>query len=139
MPTNPDGTLDRVRGGVLRVGVSPAPPWTAPASDGSAPGPGGIEPDLVRAFAETLDAEVEWTSGGEQALVDGLERDELDLVVGGLTADSPWVDHATLTYPYAQATGPEGDKELHVMAVQVGENAFLVELERFLLDQDVRP
>lgn len=139
VPTDPEGTLDDVRGGVLRVGVSANPPWTEAEPDDDAPGPGGIEPDLVREFARTLDAEVEWTRGGEETLVDQLDRDELDLVVGGLTSSSPWSEHAALTYPYAHTTGPEGTPEAHVMAVQLGENAFLTELERFLLEQDVDP
>lgn len=138
LPSDPEGTLDDVRGGVLRVGVSTAPLWTepGPADDG---GPAGLEPDLVRAFAQSLDAEVEWTRGGEEQLVDQLHRDELDLVVGGLTASSPWADTAALTYPYAHTVGPEGAPQAHVMAVRLGENAFMVELERFLLAQEVRP
>lgn len=139
VPTDPEGTLDRVRDGVLRVGVSPAPPWTEAEPEGAVPGPAGIEPDLLRAFAETLDAEVEWTTGGEETLVDQLDRDELDVVVGGLTARSPWSSHAALTFPYAETVGPEGEKQLHVMAVRMGENAFQSELERFLLDQEVQP
>lgn len=139
VPTDPEGTLDDVRGGVLRVGVSTDPPWTEPTPDDADAGPGGLEPDLVRAFAATLDAQVEWTRGGEESLVDQLHRDELDLVVGGLTAASPWVDKAALTYPYAHTTGPEGAPEAHVMAVPLGENAFQVELERFLLAQEVSP
>ncbi len=138
IPSDPEGTLDDVRGGVLRVGVSSAPPWTEPGPDDDA-GPAGLEPDLVRAFAESIDAEVEWTRGGEEQLVDQLHRDELDLVVGGLTATSPWADKAALTYPYAHTVGPEGAPEAHVMAVRMGENAFMVELERFLLAQEVRP
>ncbi|WP_199424935.1 transporter substrate-binding domain-containing protein [Actinotalea solisilvae] len=139
IPTDPEDTLEDVRGGVLRVGVSTDPPWTEEAPDPGGSGPAGIEPQLVRDFAASLGAEVEWTRGGEADLVDQLHRDELDLVVGGLTTTSPWAAHATLTYPYAEATGPEGATELHVMAVQTGENAFLVELERFLLGQEVSP
>lgn len=138
IPTDPEGTLADVRGGVLRVGVSPNPPWTEEDAVASG-GPGGIEPDLVRGFAEQVDAEIEWTSGAEQTLFDQLDRGELDLVVGGLTAKSPWSSHAALTYPYAQTEDPSGAKELHVMAVRVGENAFMTELERYLLEQEVQP
>ncbi len=135
IPTDPDGTLDRARGGVLRVGVSPNPPWTElPGADAE---PRGLEADLVRDFAASLDAEVEWTPGGEEALMGALDRDELDLVIGGLTAKSPWSSHAALTYRYTATTGPEGEEELHVMAAPMGENAFLVELERFLLGKEL--
>ena len=134
VPTDPDGTLDRVRGGELRVGVSPHEPWTTLGPDGSA---AGHEDDLVEDFADTLDAEVVWTPGGEEDLVADLERGELDLVVGGLTASSPWTSKAAVTVSYVTVTDPEGKPEGHVMLAPTGENAFLVELERWLLDQEV--
>jgi ABC-type amino acid transport substrate-binding protein len=136
VPTDPDGTLDRVSGGTLRVGVSPSPPWTdlpgGPEAD-----PAGTEVELVERFAESIDADIVWVPGGEEDLIGQLEYDELDLVIGGLTAKSPWSSKVALTYRYTSTTGPRGEKELHVMAVPMGENAFLVELERFLLDQEL--
>ena len=134
IPADPDGTLDRVRGGVLRVGVSPHEPWTTV----TAAEPGGIEPDLVRRWAAGLGARVAWTVGGEQPLVQAMERGELDLVIGGITADTPWSDQAATTRPYATSQGPDGQQE-HVMLAPMGENAFLVELERYLLAQEVQP
>lgn len=131
-PADPDGTLDRVSGGVLRVGVSPSPPWTVLAAE--AADPAGIEVDLVEDFAASIGADVEWTPGGEEELMAQLERSELDLVVGGLTASSPWASHAALTYPYTTTTAEDGAEEKRVMACPLGENAFLVELESFLLD-----
>ena len=137
IPADPEGTLERVTGGTLRVGVSPNPPWTDLPS-GTDAEPEGIEPDLVRDFAETIDADIEWTSGGEEDLMGRLEDRELDLVVGGLTARSPWSSHVALTYRYLETVAADGQKELRVMAVPMGENAFLVELERFLLTTEVR-
>jgi hypothetical protein len=93
--------------------------------------------ELVEEFARSIDAEIVWVPGGEEDLVGRLEHDGLDLVIGGLTARSPWSDKVALTYRYTATTGPRGEKELHVMAAPMGENAFLVELERFLLDQDL--
>jgi polar amino acid transport system substrate-binding protein len=135
-PADPDGTLEEVTGGVLRVGISENPPWTE-----TGPGePTGLEPALVEGFAETVDAEVEWTTGGEEDLVGRLERDELDLVVGGLTAKSPWSAQAALTYPYTTTPGRDGTPVAHVMAAPMGENAFLVALESYLLEhQDAQP
>jgi ABC-type amino acid transport substrate-binding protein len=143
LPRDPEGTLDRVRGGTLRVGVSANPPWAetpaslGPGLDEPAETPTGIEPTLVADFARSLDAEVDWSTGGEEALVADLENGRLDLVVGGLTADSPWSEHAALTRPYVTVPGPDGEAEPHVMATAMGENAFLVALEMFLLEQDV--
>jgi ABC-type amino acid transport substrate-binding protein len=135
-PADPDGTLDRITGGVLRVGVTENPPWTVagPETD-----PSGTEVDLVREFAATRDAEVEWVPGSEEVLVGRLERGELDLVIGGFTTASPWADQAALTYPYATVLTPQGAPEPHVMAAPLGENGFLVALETFLLDQEVQP
>jgi len=85
-PADPEDTLERVTGGVLRVGVSPNPPHTEVR--GSAE-PIGHEVVLVREFAATLPAEIEWTVGGEEMLILALEDGDLDLVIGGLTADTP--------------------------------------------------
>jgi polar amino acid transport system substrate-binding protein len=162
IPSDPEGTLDRVSGGTLRAGISHNPPWTETgtgtgptstgpesadtgtgptstgpeaADSGTGTAPGGTEAELVRAFAAEHNARVEWVSGGESNLVRQLERGELDLVVGGLTKDSPWSKHAALTRPYLETSNAQGDKEQHVMAARMGENAFLVELERFLSEE----
>jgi hypothetical protein len=111
-PVDPGGTLERVEGGVLRAGVSPSPRSAA-------------EMRLVERFAGTLGARVRWARDGEEHLVKRLEAGELDVVVGGLTKSSPWSTHAALTRPY------DGE---HVMAAPLGENAWLVKLERFLLE-----
>jgi ABC-type amino acid transport substrate-binding protein len=132
VPTDPEGTLDRVIGGTLRVGVSPNPPWTEVTQGGE---PTGSEVDLVREFAATLPAEVSWTVGGEEALIKRLEAGELDLVIGGLTADTPWEKHAAITKPYAEGTGPDGKRIKLVMAAPLGENAYLLRLEKFLLSR----
>ncbi|MFC7405577.1 transporter substrate-binding domain-containing protein [Georgenia alba] len=134
IPTDPDGTLERVRGGTLRVGVSPNPPWTD-LPDGTDADPTGTEAELVEEFAQHLDAEVEWEAGGEEELVTSLERGEIDLLIGGLTARTPWVDKVGTTYRYTVTYDAHGQEEQHVMAVPMGENAFLVELEHFLLAQ----
>lgn len=49
----------------------------------------GVEPTYVEGFAESLGAEVEWHVMGEEGAVDALERGEVDVLVGGLTADNP--------------------------------------------------
>ena len=132
LPADPRGTLERVTGGVLRVGVSPNPPHTDVRGTAE---PGGSEVVLVRDFAATLPAEIEWTVGGEEMLILALEHGDLDLVVGGLTADTPWTEQAAITKPYADATDPTGKKVELVMAAQPGENAFLLRLERFLRER----
>ncbi len=132
IPADPEGTLERVSGGVLRVGMSQHEPWTA-LDDGER---SGVEVRLIEEFAAERDADVEWHDGGEEALIGQLHRGELDVVVGGLTEKSPWVTQAALTRPYVVLTSPEGSPEPHVLAARMGENALLVALERFLLEHE---
>ena len=127
-PADPQGTLDRITGGTLRAGAAHHPPHV----DVTGAEPTGAEADLVRAFAAERGAAVEWTASGEEALMTALEKGDLDLVVGGLTKQSPWTTHAALTRPYAEAEGPDGEPVELVMAVPLGENQLLTALERFL-------
>ena len=66
-PADPEGTLDGVQGGVLRVGLVHSPPWVD--TDGSEFG--GVEVELIRDFADELGAEIEWTEGTESELIAG--------------------------------------------------------------------
>lgn len=137
-PADPDGTLDRVSGGTLRVGISHQPPWTDTVSEGnSEQDPGGIEVHLVEDYANSINAEVEWHAGGEEQLTTMLAERELDMVIGGLSDESPWTSNAALTTSYAESIGVDSSTTKHVMAVQMGENAFMTSLERFLLDQNI--
>ena len=97
IPRDPEGTLDRVRGGTLRAGITASEPWTT--LEGGQPG--GVEVELVEQFAHELGARVEWVDGSEAELIGALEVRELDLVVGGLTADTPWQSKAAITRSYA--------------------------------------
>ena len=128
VPADPDGTLDRVSGGTLHVGVSPHEGW-AEIEGGQGV---GREAELVEAFATSIDAEVDWVEGGEEHLMASLQRGELDLVIGGLTDATPWSTHAAITRPYLETTDDAGATVRHVMATPLGENAFLVALENFL-------
>lgn len=94
LPRDPNGTLARVRGGTLRVGVVHAPPW-ARVVEGQPPT--GVEVTLVQELAGELGATVEWVPGGEGRLLEAVERRELDLVIGGLTRNTPWKSRIALT------------------------------------------
>ncbi|MFJ5000027.1 hypothetical protein ACIP5T_17885 [Microbacterium sp. NPDC088619] len=130
IPADPDGTLESVTGSELRVGVS-ADPGLA---DTDRETPTGSLPDLASGFADSIDASIDWTQGSEETLVGMLERGDLDLVIGGFTADTPWVDKAGVTRGYPGIDGADG-REI-VMLVPLGENEFLSELERYL-DEEV--
>jgi polar amino acid transport system substrate-binding protein len=96
IPRDPEGTLARVSGGVMRVGVTEAPPWIE-LGDAS---PDGIEVRLVERFAEQIDAEIEWVEGSEEEIFSALKVRELDLVIAGLTAETPLSSEASITHPY---------------------------------------
>jgi polar amino acid transport system substrate-binding protein len=132
IPDDPEGTLERVDGGVVRVGMTVNPPWTE-LRDGRR---AGIEVALVEELARSLRARTAWTDGAEAQLIEALEAGELDLVIGGVTKDSPWSDHAALTRPYATSTSEQGRRQEHVMVAPLGENAWLMRLERFLLERE---
>jgi polar amino acid transport system substrate-binding protein len=95
IPRDPEGTLERVQGGPLRVGVTEHPPWTILDE-----GPSGVEVELVEGFARSLDAEIVWFPGSEAELLTALQERELDLVIGGFTDDDAWAKEATFTQPY---------------------------------------
>lgn len=128
-PRDTDGSLARITGGTLRVGVSENVPWTETFDDGRV---AGREVDLVTGFAETVDAAPAWTAGAESELIMAMKRGDLDIVIGGLTSDSPWTKEVALTRPYADEVTPDGDTEKMVMATPLGENALLVALETHL-------
>lgn len=120
MPADPQGSYDRIRRtGVLRAGISANQPFTSET--------GGPEADVVTAFASSLGARVEWTTAAESVLFEGLERFELDVVVGGIDEKNPWAPKLGLTRPYL-----ERDGKRHVIAVAPGENKLLLEFERAL-------
>lgn len=131
IPVDPDGTLDEIRAsGELAVGVSPNPPFTTLPESPDGP-PGGTEVELITGFAESLDAEPVWVVGGEEDLVRQLEEGEVQVLIGGLTAQNPHLTTTGMTRPYV--TTPEhGEQVKHVMAVVPGENALLSTLERYL-------
>ena len=201
-PADPDGTLERVKDGTMRVGITHAPPWVEVDPEGNPVG--GIEVELVRRFARDIGVKkIEWVDGSEEELVNSAKEGSLDLVIGGITSKSRWKKDVTFTQPYAETeivigippgasfpddlegtrayaeTGSEAEsllhkktnaevvpvsklekgqspvgaedfvlddlglvaseellEEAHVMALPLGENAFMVRLEKFLLNRD---
>jgi polar amino acid transport system substrate-binding protein len=109
-----EGTLARVRGGTMRVGVVEHPPWTNLPPRG---GPWGIEGALVAELARDLGARIEWARGPESQLLRALEVGELDVVIGGLTDANPWKRRVAFTKPMYTDTivvgGPERSTPLH--------------------------
>jgi membrane-bound lytic murein transglycosylase MltF len=123
-PKDPNGTINKVRDGILVIGYSDNPPWVIKTNQD----PEGIEPELIKMFASGLNAEIKWQNGTEQQLFQKLEEEEIDVLIAGITEESPWQDRRIgLTRHYVQ-----NGKDRHVIAVQQGENSFLMKLEEFL-------
>lgn len=123
IPKDPEGTLEAARSGVLRVGVAEAPPWITRAGSEVT----GPEADLIRSFAASIGARVEWSWGVPEEQLEKLEKGELAIVAAGLTRTTPWSTRVALTRPHTEAGG-----EKHVLATTPGENALLTALERHL-------
>jgi polar amino acid transport system substrate-binding protein len=126
-PKDPDKTLEHAQSGTLRVGYSHNPPWVVK----TAGEPGGIEPALLKAYAQSRQLRLEWVNDTEQDLMQQLENRTLHLVVSGLRHDSPWSQRVSFTRPYLQQ-----EKKKRVMGVLKGENAFILSLEKFLFSQE---
>lgn len=125
LPRDPEHTLDRVQGGVMRVGLIEHPPWV----DRADAEPDGVEVTLIRQFAKELDAEIRWIRGPEADLMRALQHAELDAVIGGLTRSTPWRrENIGFTRPYYRGRT--------VIAIPPGENAWLMRMERFLRNRE---
>jgi polar amino acid transport system substrate-binding protein len=135
LPRDPEGTLDRVRGGTLRVGFVVDTPWVAEAGQGA----GGIEGAIATQLARSVGAGIAWRHGSETPLLTALHDGELDLVIAGLTAESPWTAKVAFTKPYyVDTVVVRGERKAipHVLALRPGENAWHVHVERLLKSRE---
>ena len=115
--------LEKARGGTLLVGYTENPPWVMKSEKGLE----GIEVAIVRGFAKSINAEIEWVEKNEQTLLRELEHHNLHLVIAGLTHDPPWKQRVGITNAYV-----EYQNQKHIIAVPPGELALLYELEAYL-------
>lgn len=126
-PKDPNKTLEKVKNGTLVVGYIHNPPWVLKTDSV----PVGIEPDLVKDFAQELNATIEWQNNTEENIFAAMEEKKVHLVIAGLTADNPRLKKTGHARPFATE-----DKKKHVLVTIKGENAFLVQLEQFLYGQE---
>jgi len=126
IPADPNGTLDEVTNGTLRVGASVEPGLIRESGDELS----GPLYRIIEEFSASLRAQTSWTVAGEETLVTMLEDGTIDIAVGGFTGATAWMDRAAVTRAYHGLPGMEG-REI-VMLVPAGENALLGSLEAFL-------
>lgn len=134
IPADPNGTLDRVTDGEIRIGVTHNPPRVDLANPDQ---PSGIEVDLATEFAEHLDAEITWVVDSEANLAKGLEAGTLDMAVAGFHDDTPWASVAGMTRSCLEGTDQFGSDVKYVLLVPLGENEFLVALENFVCGSEI--
>jgi polar amino acid transport system substrate-binding protein len=132
IPQDSAGTLNRIRGGELRVGVADNPPWVH--FDGGRVA--GLEPELIEVWAKELGARVVWHRGAEAELAEALHRREVDVLAAGLDSKTPYQSKLGLTQPYIEVEDRYGSKKRHVLAVTQGESALLLSLDQFLAAQN---
>jgi ABC-type amino acid transport substrate-binding protein len=115
IPSDPDGTLERVRGErMFRVGLIAS---HAPPSERAT--------DLLRRLSRATGAKATVERGPAEALLTRLEEGSLDLVLGEFAGKSPWAAQVTLTEPI----GPDGPVIL-AAAARNGENAWIALVHR---------
>ncbi|HEU0097591.1 MAG TPA: hypothetical protein VFQ67_02340 [Allosphingosinicella sp.] len=120
LPTDPDGTLDRVRAERrFRVGL---------IATGGAPAGGGPEDAFLARIARATGARPAVRHGASEPLLLDLEDGGLDLVIGPLSSESPWVERVALLEPLEAVPGPH---EVQVIPIaRNGENRWIMLLER---------
>jgi ABC-type amino acid transport substrate-binding protein len=115
IPSDPHGTLDRVRAErAFRVGLV--------ASD-SEPPDGAVH--FLRSLSRATGAKAVLERGPAETLLTRLEEGELDLVLGEFAEKSPWSTKVTLTEPIA-VNGPI----VLAAAARNGENAWIAVVHR---------
>ena len=129
VPVDPDGTLESATGGTLHIGLS-AEPEIAELGTGPDDPPTGPLIDLADDYAESIDARISWTPAGEETLAGLLEDGEIDIAIGGFSAETPWSERVGTTRGYSDLPGLEG--RTVVWLVPAGENALLSDIELFL-------
>jgi polar amino acid transport system substrate-binding protein len=132
IPRDAGGALNRVMGGMLRVGIIEHHPWTVVEPHGTS----GVEPRLLEQWAAQLGAQVEWRHGDLAGLVDALHRREIDVLAAGLYDTTPYARQLALSQPYVKFEDAHGQTHALVLGVTPGESALLFSLDRFLAAQN---
>lgn len=119
LPMDADGTLDRVRSErSFRVGV---------IATGNAPIGAQRQRLFLARVARATGARPVIETGASEALLLDLEDGGLDLVIGPLSSESPWVERVALLEPLGAAPGPH--KAVVTPIARNGENRWITLLE----------
>lgn len=94
-PKDPNGTLEKARNNILKVGLTG---YDAAADVPAEPVSGQIT--FVRQFAREINAKIRWVKGSQGDITELLSHHELHMAIGGFTPDSPFKNEITLSKPY---------------------------------------
>lgn len=95
-PRDPDNTLNKVRDATLFAGITENPPYVSLRDSA----PEGFEVDMIKAFAEELNAEVQWVKGSEEQIMRLLEDNQVQICAGGFSSESLWKKHVYFAQPH---------------------------------------
>jgi hypothetical protein len=125
VPRDVDGTLNAIRERrVLRVGVI--------AGTEQAPG-FSLAEHYLRGIARATGASIRQTAGSMEALLAQVEQGSLDMAIGEVAKDSPWLDDVAVIEPIAERR--VGDRQLGLSAIaRNGENRWVMLLEQHARD-----
>lgn len=124
-PRDIDGSLDRIeRDRVFRVGLV--------SGNFDAAAKAKVAAFVVR-VAHNTNAQPAISTGSSEVLLSRLEAGSLDLVIGELASDSPWIDDVALLEPISTRT--EGKREIALAPIaRNGENRWIMHLEKEVRD-----
>jgi hypothetical protein len=131
-PRDAEDSTQRARSSVMRVGVSHDPPYVVLAHGAE---PRGDDIARVRALARTQGSRIEWVTQGHEWLMEELLAYRLHLVAGGHVADSPWQPRVGWSRAW-HARGGDGPLRERRFALPPGENAWQLEVDRFLHEHE---
>lgn len=100
LPNDPSSTTEKVRGGVLHVGVVESPPWLVRSSEAPHAPAEGVDAELVKQFAADMDADIVWYWGSVREHAQALRQFELHLGAGNFTSGDPTLEGVATTRPY---------------------------------------
>ena len=134
-PKDPNNTLEKISGKKLKVGIAESGEW-ASYKDGVAT---GIEVEIIKGFAESIKAQIEWVPGSQDHIINLMSEHEVDICIGNFTKKSPFKKHAGFSIPFytekikvgapAGVTIPEEIEDVEVLVKKNSEAALVVKKE----------
>lgn len=95
-PKDPNHTLDKMKNQTVRVGISES----SGLATISEAGPTGVEVELIKGYAQTINSKIEWVKGSQEQIVGLLKEHQVDVAIGGYSKQTAFKKHIGLTRPY---------------------------------------